>query len=299
MTVNYKKIGKTIFYPHIAVAVTLIPVSILFLAYSMAVLGAESPVAVVSYVISAYALTVWCVRIPTVIKFFKAFKTENKLAVRWQNDTRLRVNVSLISSLVWNVAYALFQLALGFLHSSFWFYSLSGYYLLLAVMRLLLFRYTAANTTGASLRKELLSYRFCGIILLFMNTLLSLIVFFMVYWNRSFPHGEIVTITIAAYTFASLTVAIVNTLKYKKHKSPVYSASKMISLAAASVSVLTLESTMLTTFGETDALTRRLMLAFSGGAVSVFVVAMAVYMIVGSTKKLKFIRSEENINGKQ
>ena len=73
--------------------------------------------------------------------------------------------------------------------------------------------------------------------------------------------------------------------------SPVYSASKAISLASASVSVLTLESTMLTTFndGTMDLTTRRIMLGASGGVISAFIIAMAIYMIVQGSKKIKLL----------
>ena len=136
--------------------------------------------------------------------------------------------------------------------------------------------------------KELKKYRACGIVFLIMNLALALIIFFMVYWNRTFHHHEITTIALAAYTFTSLTLAIINTVKYRKYNSPVYSASKAISLASACVSLLILESTMLTTFGDgTMSLTdRRILLGISGGAISVFIIAMAIYMIVNGTKKL-------------
>ena len=108
-------------------------------------------------------------------------------------------------------------------------------------------------------------------------------------FNRTFHHHEITTITMATYTFTAFTMAVINMVKYRKYNSPVYSASKAISLAAASVSMLTLESTMLTTFddGNTDALTRKILLGATGGVVSVFIIIMAIYMIVQSTKKLK------------
>ena len=98
-----------------------------------------------------------------------------------------------------------------------------------------------------------------------MNLALALIIFFMVYWNRTFNHHEITTIAMAAYTFTALTMAIINIIKYKKYNSPVYSASKAISLASACVSMLTLESTMLTTFGDgtMDLTARRMMLGIS------------------------------------
>ena len=39
----------------------------------------------------------------------------------------------------------------------------------------------------------------------------------IVYLNKTFIHHEITTITIAAYTFTSLTFAIINFIKYKKY----------------------------------------------------------------------------------
>ena len=151
------------------------------------------------------------------------------------------------------------------------------------------------------MREELIKYRACGWIFLTMNLVLSVMVFFMIYWNRTFEHDEITTITMAAYTFTSLTVAIINVIKYRKYDSPIYSASKAISLAAASVSILTLESTMLTTFGgETmDAFTQKLMLGLTGGAIAAFIIGMAIYMIHQSTKRLKQMNDKEGTNGKQ
>ena len=85
---------------------------------------------------------------------------------------------------------------------------------------------------------------------------------------------------------------IINIVKYRKYNSPVYSASKAISLAAACVSMLTLEATMLTTFGDgsMDAITRKIMLGCTGGVISVFIIVMAVYMIKQSNKQLKKLK---------
>lgn len=297
---DWKKIGKALLFPHIALMIILVPIAIVFLVYSMVFLGTDSIPAIIAYVLSAYTLTVWCFKIPYLIRFFKSFKDENKYAQIWLKDTRLRVNVSLYGSLIWNVAYALLQLGMGFWHHTFWFYSLAGYYIALAVMRFFLVRYTSRHKPGERMREELVRYRACGIVFLLMNIALTLIIFFMVYWNRTFEHHEITTITLAAYTFTSLTMAIVNVVKYRKYKSPVYSASKAISLAAACVSMLTLESTMLTTYGDgtMDMTTRRIMLGATGGVISVFIIVMAIYMIVQSNKKIKQLKTaEEASNG--
>ena len=48
----------------------------------------------------------------------------------------------------------------------------------------------------------------------------------------------------AAYTFLTFAFAIINLVKYKKYKSPVYMSAKLISLIAGAVSMLTLETTI-------------------------------------------------------
>ncbi len=297
---DWKKIGKALLFPHIVIMISLVPLATVLLVGSMVFVGTESPIAYISYVLAAYTLTIWCMKIPSAIRFFKEFKQENKYAKKWLNDARLRVNVTLYGSFAWNALYGVFQLWLGFYHHTFWFSSLGAYYICLGIMRFFLVRHTRKYAPGERMQTELVKYRACGWVFLVMNLALTLIVFFMVYWNRTFQHHMITAITMAAYTFTSFTMAIVNVVKYKKYNSPVFSASKAISFAAACVSMLTLTSTMLTTFndGTMDALTRKLMLGGVGAAVSGTIVTMAIYMIVQSTRKLEKMNTEVQ-NGEQ
>lgn len=291
-----KKILKAFLYPHIAIMILLFIVSIVLLILSFLIFDSASVGAIISYVVSAYTLTVWCFRIPEIITAVKKFKESNRFISRWQSDERFRINVSLFSTFALNIIFAVFQLVLGIDHGSFWYYSLAAYYACLACLRISLFKYTGSRLAGEDMRTELIKYRICGWVFLFMNLAITLIIFFMIYFGRTFIHHEITTIAIAAYTFIAVPIAIVNAVKYKKYNSPVYSAARAISLAAAAVSILTLESTMLTTFGGEDltAKSRRLMLALTGAAVSAFTIGMAIYIIYTSTKKLRQL--EENIN---
>ncbi len=286
---SWKKLGKALLFPHIAIMLLLVPTATVLLVGSMVYVGTQSPVAIVSYVISAYTLTVWCFKIPYLIRFFKTFKEKNKYARRWQDDARLRMNVSLYGTFAYNALYGVFQIWLGLHHETFWFLSLGAYYICLAVMRLVLLLHTGRYAPGERMRTELKKYRATGWVFLVMNFALALIVFFMVYWNRTFEHHMITAIAMAAYTFLSFTLAILNVIKYRKYHSPVFSAAKAISFASACVSMLTLTSTMLTTFhdGSMDVTTQKLMLGCVGAAVVAVVTYIAIYMIVGSTKKLK------------
>ena len=97
----------------------------------------------------------------------------------------------------------------------------------------------------------------------------------------------------AAYTFAALTMAIINVIRYRKYGRPAYSAAKAISLASATVSMLTLENALLTTFGqESDELFRRIILGASGIIVILVVQGIALNMIVNACRRLRMNRSQ-------
>ncbi|MBR2611855.1 MAG: hypothetical protein IKC72_02185 [Clostridia bacterium] len=291
---DWKKVAKTLLYPHSFVLLLLLPVASAFLVCAMVFLGTENPITIVSYVLAAYTLTIWCCRVPHIIRFVRTFKNENKFARRWFGDARFRMNITLGASLAYNSLYGLFQLWLGIYHHTFWFASLGAYYICLAIMRFFLSNHTRKYDAGEKMQTELYKYRACGWIFLVMNLALSLVVFFMIYWNRTFEHHMITAIAMAAYTFTAFTFAIINVVKYRKYNSPVYSATKAISFASACVSMLTLTSTMLTTFddGTMGTLEKKWILGCTGVAVLAVVVAMAIRMIVKGTKELKEIKEE-------
>ncbi|MBQ8351463.1 MAG: hypothetical protein IJY20_05420 [Clostridia bacterium] len=293
-----KNLGKACLFLPLALLILLTPVSVVLLVCAMVYAGSGSVLAILSYILSAYVLTVWCIRIPYLIRFFRAFRHENKYARRWFADEALRMKVSLYGSLALNIAYAVFWLWLGLYHRSFWFYSLAAYYASLALMRFFLVRHARQYAPGERLRAELVRYRACGVVFLVMNLALALMVFFMVYWNRSFHHHEITAIAMAAYTFTAVSVAIIH---LRRQSSPLYSAARTISLAAACVSLLTLESTMLTAFGDGSMApeARRLLLGISGGVISALILAMAIYMILQSTKQLQSMQIKETTDGKE
>lgn len=283
---NLKEFGKSVLYPHIAVMIILLPVSAAGLVLGMLYLEEENPLRIAAYVVSFYELTVWCLRIPDLVRFFRNVRDNNKYAQIWLGDTRLRVRLTLTASVLWNAAYAALQLGLGIYHRSFWFFSLAGYYLILAVMRFFLARHTSKYKPREKMPLELKLYRICGWGLLLTNLALTAMMICMIMKSDAVKHNMITTISMAAYTFLTLAAAIVNVVKYRSYHSPVYSASKAVTLAASCVSMITLEETMLATFsdGSITPEIRKIYLSLSGGGVFVFIIAMAVYMIARSRR---------------
>lgn len=286
---DFKRLGKALLFPHRTLLLLLLPLSAALLTGSMLTRAENDPIRISSYVLAFYTLCIWCARLPRLVRCLRRFRRENRYVRLWLEDPRLRTNVSLTGSTLWNGAYATLQLGLAIRHHLAWYYFLFAYYASLAVMRLSLVRYTLRNRPGERMRQELHRYRACGWIFLVMNLALTGMLMGLIFGERVVRHHEITTIAMAAYTFTTLTLAIRNVFKYRRYNSPALSASKAISLATACVSMLILENTMLATFhsGALTLETRRLMLGLSGGAVSICIIIMAVYMIVQSTRRLR------------
>lgn len=282
---DWKKILLKIIYPHLAIIICLLPISIVFLTFSLIRLDSTSILAILSYLLAFYLLLVIGLRVPRIVEFVKRLKGENKHLRKYFSDLRFRVNVSLYCSLIFNVIYAIFQLWLGLYHNSFWFYSMFAYYIILGGIRFSLVTHTSRYNTNENRELETKRYILCGWLLLVINIALAVIVFFVVYWNRTFYHHMITTIALATYTFLTLTFAIINLFRYKKYKSPILSAVSNINLIASCVSMLTLETTMLTTFGHSSSPTfRQLILSLTGVAVVGITITVAVIMIVEGKK---------------
>ena len=93
------------------------------------------------------------------------------------------------------------------------------------------------------------------------------------------------------FRFYATITAAVNVVKFRRYRKPVLSAAKVINLTAALVSMLSLETAMLTQFGAADdPVFRQIMTASTGAGVSMIVLGMAVFMITSSTKQLKSIK---------
>lgn len=286
-----KKNALALLFPHPIVTGLLVPLACALLIYAFVGTGVHPAVQYGSYALSAYALTV---AITTAPKFYRAgmyVRDHNRYVVRYRTDVRYRMVISLCASLVINALYAVMQLLLGVYHRAGWFYALAGYYALLAVMRWVLLGDVKSADFGSDRFTELLRYRLCGVLLLLINQALAVMVAYIVWRNRGFVHHEIVTIAMAAYTFASMALAVASVVRFRKYDNPVLSAAKAISLASALVSVLSLETAMLTAFGQGNSpFFRQIMTALTGFAVCTAVLAMAVYMIVKSTKEINQIK---------
>ena len=283
-----KQLLHALVFPPIALFLLLVPLSFALLVYAFVFADGKGILSYFAYSLSAYTLAVLCTQTPRLIRFFRKIQRENHYIKRYLQDEVLRIRISLYSGLFVSTVYAVFQLGLGCYHRSLWFCALAAYYILLTLVRFFLLRDVKSLSEKKDLVAEYKRYRFCGILLLAMNLALAVIVAYITRHNRGFSHHPITTIAIATYTFGAFTMAIITLVEYRKYQRPLLSAVTITRLAAASVSLLTLESAMFSAFGsESSDTLRRILTAATGACVCLFFLLIALYMILHATKQIK------------
>ena len=210
--------------------------------------------------------------------------------VKLKNNTDFRIKLFLFFSLIFNLAYALFLFVISQVYYSKWFFVLSVYYDLLFAVRVYIF---FQLRTEKDLRKKIRIMRSCGYFLFLLNLVVSVMLFVLIYSTHSMQYHEIIVITLATYTFASLTMAIIGSVKYLKKQDYLYACIKVIRLASVSVSMVALTNTMLATFGENTTLLRSIILPILSGVVAVFIILCALLMIKKANLDLKVVKNEE------
>ena len=196
----------------------------------------------------------------------------------------------LFFSLLINLLYAIFLLVVGQVYNARWFSVMAIYYGVLFGVRAFVF----FQLRQTRLQKKILIMRTCGCFLFLINLVVSSVMFLLIHTAQRIKHHEIVVITLALYTFSTLTLAIVGGIKYFKKNDHIYTCIKVVSLISASVSMVALTNTMLATFGGDEITTlRKVILPIVSGVVAVFILACAILMIVKANRDLGVLRNEE------
>lgn len=299
-----KKILKKLFcLPPVPTLLISVPAYGLVI-YALAGKNVDPVIAYAAYFLSAYAFIITVTGIAGIVRFVRQGIDQHPLVrkalgiplvSRYLREDMFRAETGLYQGFFINLLYAGIKMFSGILYRSVWFITLAVYYILLAVMRASLLHYV--RKSGKDKVSEWKRYRLCGIILLFMNIALTGIVILVIHQNSGFEYPGMLIYVMAMYAFYAAITAVRNVVKFRKYGSPVMSAAKVINLTAALVSMLSLETAMLTQFGAADdPLFRQIMTACTGAGISLIVLGMAVFMIVRSTKQMKYIKQEKEMD---
>lgn len=162
-----------------------------------------------------------------------------------------------------------------------------AYYIVLSTMRLSAILCGQKNKNISSSDTEYFVMKLCGVLLVLLNFVLVGAIYISLSRNIATKHGEIVMITIAAYTFYKITMTIIKAVKQRKNPSPLLSIIRSISYAEVAASVLTLQRSMLVSFGGMSDTDIRTMNILTGSAVCLFVLILGIVLITRGKRKDK------------
>lgn len=289
---DWKKIGRKLLFPPTWLMVVLIVISAVLLTMVFLNGWDQEAMAYFVYVLAFYSLSVvavFCVMVlPKQYGRIRQKIYDNPFGNRYMTDRAFRTRISLYLSLGISLLYVGIHVWSWHWTGSWWFVVLAVYYVIMAVMRFLLVRYVRKNEIGLSVSREWKRSRICAYILLLINLSLSGAVLMILYQNRGYDYPGMMIYVMALYTFYSTVHAIVDIVKYRKLGSPIMSTAKIVSLSAALVSMLNLETAMFVQFGANMALEdQNLMIMLTGAGISVAVVTLSVILIVRATKEIR------------
>ncbi len=156
-------------------------------------------------------------------------------------------------SLIFTIAFLVYNFYLGIKFKLTWNFSISIYYLLLIIIRMIILineKKWKAISKKNLLQKRISLYKVENIFLIIIDVALIVPIILMVLQKRSVNVGMIPAIAIAAYTTYKVIMACVSYNKTKKLNNITLHGLKILNLKEAIVSILTLQNILIMTFSE-------------------------------------------------
>ena len=217
------------------------------------------------------------------------------LGKRLYADRRFRIVFYAAATLIVNLLYGVGHAILGLLSSSCWLLVMAAYYILLGVMRF------GAVLTERRHASERFVMRLCGGMLMALALVMGAVTGISLAEDNAVPHGIVVMLVIAIYTFWKMTMAIVHTVQAHQSGTPLTRTIRNITLASALASLMTMQRSMLVSFdGDMTAEAALVLNICTGSAVCLLVFLMGLNMLFdekGFEKmaKSKIVKGNERI----
>lgn len=203
------------------------------------------------------------------------------------SNQHYRIITAAAISFVINILYALYNGILGIINLSLWFFTMFAFYSVFACMRFFAVICAKKYKSEASDDSEYFVMRLSGIFLIILSFILIAIIYISQRYNIAPKHDEVIMITIASYTFTKIIITVIKAVKQHNNPSVLFFVVRCVSYAEVAVSVLTLQRSMLASFGEMRYEKITLMNAIIGASVCLFVLLLGFYMIINSLRKDK------------
>ena len=252
------------------------------------------------YSLSAYSLTIWLAALLGLTKRAKSAMMGNKLMRkaaaspimgRYFKDLAFRGSISIYQGIAVNLFYVAFRIMAAIRYVSVWFLSMAVYYLVLGGLRAYLIVYYRRRTPELERR----CYHTTAWFLFLLNIPMGGMIVLMVRTDSGFSYPGYVIYLSALYTFYTMITSAINLIRFRRLGSPILSAAKVLHFVAAMMSILGLQTAMISRFSENGENYRRMMNAITGGFVYGIVILIAIYMLLHGRYLRKKVESVEPI----
>lgn len=198
------------------------------------------------------------------------------------NHTRSALLFGAIPSLVCNFLYALYHGVWGVIQGSLWFAALCVFYGILAAAR---FCAVAFGNDAKFSRYVCWKLGAVGTLLILLSAALAWVNVISISQNIAVSYETIPMITIATYTFYKIVAAIVKAVKPRSEQSALLLVLRNISYAEAAASLVTLQRSMLVTFGKMEAEKAGVMNTLTGTVICLFILSLGIIMLIRAGKE--------------
>lgn len=252
------------------------------------------------YSLSAYSLTIWLAALPGLTKRAKSAMMGSKLMRkaaaspimgRYFKDLAFRGSISIYQGMAVNLFYVAFRIMAAIRYVSVWFLSMAVYYLVLGGLRAYLIVCYRRRTPELERR----CYHTTAWFLFLLNIPMGGMIVLMVRTDSGFSYPGYVIYLSALYTFYTMITSAINLIRFRRLGSPILSAAKVLHFVAAMMSILGLQTAMISRFSENGENYRRMMNAITGGFVYGIVILIAIYMLLHGKYLRKKVESVEPI----
>lgn len=250
------------------------------------------------YSLSAYSLTIWLAALPGLTKRAKSAMMGSKLMRkaaaspimgRYFKDLAFRGSISIYQGIAVNLFYVAFRITAAIRYASVWFLSMAVYYLVLGGLRAYLIVCYRRRTPELERR----CYHTTAWFLFLLNIPMGGMIVLMVRTDSGFSYPGYVIYLSALYTFYTMITSAINLIRFRRLGSPILSAAKVLNFVAAMMSILGLQTAMISRFSENGEDYRKMMNAITGGFVYGIVILIAIYMLLHGRYLRKKVESVE------
>ena len=308
MKIDFHNLWKNVLRPPTWAKILTFVITVLSATLSivMVVLGLNNDsLAIVSYILFGIAAISLAYSVYLIIPLFPKMKRliiarleKHEFTYLLLKNFGFRTLIFAIVSFAVSILFGGFNAYMGIKNRSIWYGALAAFYIALAFLRGGVLAYHKKKIGKKMQDDELVRarvYRNSGIITLILNIALSSAIAQMVFSGEHFSYLGWTVFAYAAYAFYKITTSVISFIRAHRQDDLTVRAIRNINLVDALVSILALQTALLTTFSE-EGMDVSAFNTVTGVVVSLLSVGIGVYMIISANKKIKYLRKENNTN---